>query len=231
MARKKGPQIDQAYQHIMKKIYNYELKPGDVISDNAIAEELNMSRTPVREAIVMLSADGLIESINYKTCVSAFGLKDIVDSCVARGAIERASVELIAEHGGLLPAQKEALHEQFTRMQTALRCGDYDAFNDADNEFHYEIVKFSDNSTLLDVTKRISLQVQRTHALNKLFVLNRNQAALDEHYAIYDNLVNNRIDACCKTIQTHIRNSIASLQGLFQDDAIRSAVSCLQSLY
>ena len=60
MARKKGPQVHQAYEYIKEKILSFELIPGAGISDNALSQELGMSRSPIREAIMLLVADGLV---------------------------------------------------------------------------------------------------------------------------------------------------------------------------
>lgn len=231
MARKKGPQIEQAYHYVLNKIFNYELKPGDIISDNALAEELNMSRTPVREAIIMLTADGLVESRDYKTCVSSFGLQDIVDLCQARGAIERASVELILDRGGLTDAQKSELQSVFGEIEDALGSDDYERFNLSDEMFHNKLVEYSGNRQFVEITRRICIQVQRTKAINRFFFANRRPSFRDEHFAILENLVNNRREPCLEAIREHIQRSIESLRALLQDESMRSAISFFQSIY
>ena len=55
MARKKGPQTQQAYTYIKQKIQNFQLPPGMAVSDYTLEQELKMSRSPIREAIMRLS--------------------------------------------------------------------------------------------------------------------------------------------------------------------------------
>ena len=71
MARKKGPQVQQAYDYIKDKIINFELAPGMPVSDHALEQELDMSRSPIREAMLLLTANGLVTGllafVNYLT--------------------------------------------------------------------------------------------------------------------------------------------------------------------
>ena len=64
MARKKGPQVQQAYDYIKDKILSFELAPGTSVSDHALEQKLDMSRSPIREAILLLTANGLLEALN-----------------------------------------------------------------------------------------------------------------------------------------------------------------------
>ena len=109
MARRKGPQAKQAYSYIKSKILSYELPPGAAISDNALAQELNMSRSPVREAIFMLTNDGLIDSTGMGAQVSPMTLTDIVEICQVRNAVEVAAVNILLDNGGATPEQKSRL--------------------------------------------------------------------------------------------------------------------------
>ena len=137
MARRKGPQAKQAYSYIKSKILSYELPPGAAISDNALAQELNMSRSPVREAIFMLTNDGLIDSTGMGAQVSPMTLTDIVEICQVRKAVEVAAVNILLDNGGGTPEQKSRLAGIFKELQgttDAIQNYLYQALMDNDRE-------------------------------------------------------------------------------------------------
>ena len=104
MARKKtlpsnakGSLRERAYAHIQRKIASGEMKPDSPVSEQIIAQELGMSRTPVREAIGQLTAEGLLEqTANRGTLVVQFKRQDIIDLYELREALEVYSVSKAA---------------------------------------------------------------------------------------------------------------------------------------
>lgn len=97
MPRIKSNAVEIATEYILSKIENYELKSEDIISDIKFAEELGMSRTPVREAIMSLIENGILERNRSKIVVKSITLKDILEIIDIRDAIEQKALELIVE--------------------------------------------------------------------------------------------------------------------------------------
>jgi DNA-binding GntR family transcriptional regulator len=88
---------DQAYLYIQKKILSGDLPAGKAVSELTIAKELGTSRTPIREALGQLVAEGLLDQIpNRGVVVVQFGRQDIIDLFELREALEAYSVEKIA---------------------------------------------------------------------------------------------------------------------------------------
>ena len=88
---------DQAYAYIQKKILSGDLPAGGAVSELNIAKELGSSRTPIREALGQLVAEGLLEQIpNRGAVVVQFGRQDIVDLFELREALEAFAVEKVA---------------------------------------------------------------------------------------------------------------------------------------
>ena len=80
---------DKAYQHIHRRILTGQLRPGDVISEAAVASEIGISRTPVREAIKHLQAAGLVDQVpRYGTIVRQPEYRDIIELFQLRAAME-----------------------------------------------------------------------------------------------------------------------------------------------
>jgi DNA-binding GntR family transcriptional regulator len=90
---------ETAYQHIQSKILNRELMVGEAVSELAISKELGISRTPVREAISQLTAEGLLEQIAGRgTVVRRPTRVDIIELYELREALEMYAVTKAAEH-------------------------------------------------------------------------------------------------------------------------------------
>src|ERR1700757_5140456 len=93
-----GSMRDRAYTYIQRKIASGELKPDAPISEIPWAKELNMSRTPVREALNQLVAEGLLEQIpNRGTLVVQLKRRDIIELYELREALEVYSARRVAQ--------------------------------------------------------------------------------------------------------------------------------------
>ena len=87
--------VATATEILLNKIENYEIKSGDVVSDAEIAKELGVSRTPVREAMMLLVDNGVLERKRSKFIVSPIHLDDIIEIIEVREAIEVKVLEII----------------------------------------------------------------------------------------------------------------------------------------
>ncbi len=106
MPRLKGNASDTALKKIVQKINDYELSSGEIVSDLELSNELNISRTPVREAMQQLIDIGLLERTATKVVVRSITLTDIAEIFQIREAIEIMSVKIILSRGGLNETQK-----------------------------------------------------------------------------------------------------------------------------
>ena len=71
MPRVRGEAVNLATNYILKKIENYELSAGDIVSDLELSKEFDMSRTPIREAIMSLIDSGILERTATKVVVKS----------------------------------------------------------------------------------------------------------------------------------------------------------------
>jgi len=93
-------QLDQALVHLRELILRGKLEPGQRVAEAPLAEELGMSRTPVRQALPLLAQEGLLsmhETRGY--VVRSFTWADVVDAIELRGVLEGVAVRRIAEQG------------------------------------------------------------------------------------------------------------------------------------
>jgi DNA-binding GntR family transcriptional regulator len=135
---------DTAYEAIRDAIVRGDIPPGAVVSNVTVAEQLGLSRAPVRDALARLADEGLVETKPQSyTRVTQLALKDVQDAAAVVRAMHelatRASVPLLtAEH-------VQAMLEANRRFEAATRAGDVDAALDADDELHGVLVEVGRN--------------------------------------------------------------------------------------
>jgi len=143
---------EQVEAYIKEKILSQELQPGDVIKEVELAEKLNLSRSPIREALLQLRSEGLltIES-KRKKCITKLSRKDIKDSYESAGFIEGSIVSNTIQ----LFTQKD-----FQKLKNiTLRFLDVDhsgrtVFFDIDDQFHNYLMSKSSNDILKNMHRR-----------------------------------------------------------------------------
>lgn len=152
-----------AYEKIKEAILLAKLKPGEFISENVMAAALEMSRTPVREAIKELTHENLLEIIpgrgavvkamSFKELKEIFELRQFLECGAAAVAIEKITDDEIAE----LEKVWQAFNEQVQQNKEI----DTETISKYDNELHTFIINKCDNSHLSSVMDMINQQIRR----------------------------------------------------------------------
>ena len=155
---------------IRELIVNGEIELGALLSENDIASKLQVSRTPVREALQKLETERLVQIIPQRgTFVFDFNEQEMRQTCKMREILESGAlgIALARDRSGLITA----LEEQLELGWEALK-GEPDAFRAADAAFHMTLIEFSQNRDLIDAYHNI---INRIRAL-----LNRLARSTDE---------------------------------------------------
>ncbi len=145
---------EKAYQLLVRKITRLELAPGDVLVEKNLMAELGIGRTPIREALQRIAAEGLVQHLpNRGTLVSGIGgatvqsiyeFRSLIEGATARLAATRATEEDIRE--------LQSLDEQ---LNQATEDGDIDDFVALDRSFHEALGRASKNIYLQEAVPRI----------------------------------------------------------------------------
>ena len=148
---KKLLQADKAYDILRERVISAHYPPGSTVPEPELADDLGMSRTPLREALVRLEHDGLIELIPRRGMrVKELSARDISEisellACLECEAAERlASRKLSAEELGRLDAAIAAMDE-------ALEADDMAKWSQADFQFHRLLIELHTNRHLVEV--------------------------------------------------------------------------------
>ncbi len=201
-----GPAAERAYEFAKWAILNAVYRGGEVLTEAALAHELGISRTPVREALLRLEAEGLVHLHPRRGAVVAeFSMREVEDVLEARVLVENhTAAKSFAARETLLP-QVEAAH---AAMAKSRREGDTAAFTTWDRVFHEAIVDAAGNEVLSSVYRMLR---ERQTLFTSVLVrgrADRMDAAITEHERIVEALRGDDADAFCVVVNEHLQWSI-----------------------
>lgn len=152
---------ERAYQHTKLAIIRGDLAPGSMISEGLIAEDLGISRTPVHEAFLRLDVEELLTLESRKgAVVRPIAPREAQDVVEMREAIESAAAARVVDSGQALELGV-ILDELLARQESALAAADFDAFIQADDDFHLAVVVASRNPIAATFTRQLTDRQQR----------------------------------------------------------------------
>lgn len=154
---------EQVYLHLKSAIVKGELQIGELYSEQWCSELLGVSRTPVREAVLKLKQDCLLEVIPYRGfTVKTLSQEDVKQTLEIRQALEGFCVILIAQNYRDPAAQEVCTRlDEYLREQSNLKSEDIYDFMELDELFHHDIIAYSQNNRLADTYASVRIQFQR----------------------------------------------------------------------
>jgi DNA-binding GntR family transcriptional regulator len=151
---------DQAADAIVTGIAAGVLKPGQRLIETELASLLNMSRVPLREALKILEAQGIVESIPHRgTSIALFGDDRFNNICAARIALERLALASAAPRYKQDPPLLENLDHLIWTMEKAASRLEWIDVSRADLNFHREICRVSGNQIVLTLWETLARHV------------------------------------------------------------------------
>lgn len=200
-----GSLADQAYAKIKKRIFDFDLMPGDRLSESELAEQARVSRTPLRQALQRLQHEGFVEAIpkvgwlipplsfekfdelyDFRVLIECFAVRGLCASAEARPELkDLAAVWLVPEA---------------KRLQDPLRVGELD------EDFHRSIVDSTANREMQRTYREIT---ERMRIIRRLDFIkpDRVAATYDEHGKIIAAMQKRRADEAQRLLRAHIEQS------------------------
>ena len=152
--------VSMVFNQILDAVHNGRLQPGERISDSEFAERLGVSRTPVREALLQLARQGLVEPVrNRGFMVVERSLEDVREIFEIRLLLEPAAARAAAHRATAGDVDRVQAH--YHEMTAAARAGDADTMWNHDRAFHLAILEASGNSRLAQYIDALRDLVQR----------------------------------------------------------------------
>ena len=203
------PLREIVFEALRDAIINGVLAPGERLMEVQMAEELGVSRTPVREAIRKLELEGYVMLLPRKGAyVADFSSKSIVDVLEVRGVLEALAAGLAAER--ITDQELDSLERLLVRASECAQNSDLDRLIEVDTEFHDVLYKASRNDRLAQIVANIREQIQRFRATSLAFP-GRMQRAVEEHKQIVDAIAERDTARAKRLAQQHIENSEDSI--------------------
>ena len=205
---------NQAYEYLYRKIVSCEYLPGQELNEKQLLEETSFGRTPLREALLMLQAENLIDIFPRKGMrITPFTEKSIDDLYQTRKLIEptvcRKYITMYSK-SKLLEFLK-----QFERAEKGFRSDEFQI----DTSFHSYLIGITENHILINLYQSVMIQQMRLAVYAALNDDQNRVGNLDQHRAIIDALLRENEEDVQDAIVLHINHSlIKSLKMMKTDD-------------
>jgi DNA-binding GntR family transcriptional regulator len=201
----------QAYEQLLDLIMSGALKPGTMIHERRLAEHLNMSRTPLRDALLLLERDGLVSRHGRSGLqIRHLDLAAFMDNLAIRRLLESAAARIAA--GRVAP---ELLDDIRARLAAMLACAAAAAPDRAevraiDEDLHAAITRAAGNAQMEEIIRTLRRQ---TLIFDLRSVPERLEDTCREHLAVVDALAAGSGEAAADAMRTHldgVRQSIVA---------------------
>lgn len=201
--------VEEVAHVLRQRIYGGIYRPGELLRQVQLSEELNVSRTPLREALRLLQSEGLVVPegargvsvvrLEGPRLLNAFALREMLDGLAARQAAERGAHRAEAELGRLVALQRAAISPwqpaEYVRLNV---------------EFHARIIELSGNEFLRGQMSLVRM-TSTIFAPTVLISPERASLAIDEHRKVVDAIKNGRAAEAEALCRSHIRDTMACL--------------------
>jgi DNA-binding GntR family transcriptional regulator len=200
---------DQAYLAIKRAILSLKLEPGEALVESELAQQLGISKTPVRTALHELEREGLVTKVLYKgTYVTQVTLRDIQEIFQLRAVLEGLAARLAA------PAFDETelaqAREVLRLMEAALNMQEKDLASQYGKQFHDLILQEADNHRLQLIVHNLDDHLQRFRLLSDQ-ISGRLQKSLTEHKGVLEALEQRDPDLAEQRIKEHLHSVLEGL--------------------
>jgi len=221
LSEKPPSNSQRAYQALRDMIFSGELAPGSDHLESEMATRLGVSRTPVREAALMLESQGLLELRPRKGVrilpVSPDDMAEIYDvltelECLAaRNAAEKR----------LTDKSLQTLTNAIESMELAVSAGDLEQWAQSDDAFHRELVRLGGNSRVTAIFEMMNDQVRRARAVT-LFMRDMPVQSNEDHRQVYEAIKAGDAKRAGEVHRSHRQNAKQMMLDLLQKHRLLS---------
>ncbi|MBP6598367.1 MAG: GntR family transcriptional regulator [Giesbergeria sp.] len=191
-------------EQLRQRIFNRELEPGGWIDELKIAEEFGISRTPLREALKVLAAEGLVTmKVRRGAYVTEMSDKDLRDVYHLLGLLESDAAAMVAASAS--SEQRQSLQDLHDELEGAV--GERERFFAINERFHVRILELADNRWRCQMVADLR-KVMKLNRHNSLLKQGRIAESLQEHRAIVAAIVAGDAPASAQAMQRHFAQGL-----------------------
>ena len=198
---RREPIAGQAYLSIKQRILDLAFEPGELLSENGLANEFGLSRTPIREALKRLEGDGLVDVVPQQgTFVSEIRRELVVDAQYARSALECA----LAADAARLRSDEDVRQLEFNLDGQALAVerGDYTALYRLDDEMHQRIAAAARRPNVWELVAEVKVHVDRARKLT--LQPHHTPNLVGQHRRIVEAIIAQQSGAAAQAMKIHL---------------------------
>lgn len=197
----------QIYEILHKRILNVELVPGTVLSRAALQMEFGVSQTPVRDALIRLQEDGIVDVYpQYATVVARIDIRQAQQAQFLRLSLELEAIRTLSSES---PAETAAeLSAIVTRQETFASPETFDSFDACDQEFHRKLYERADILDLWTNVRRQSVHLDRLRRLH-LPMPGKMQTVLADHRAIVNAIQSANPEEATAALRRHLSGTLS----------------------
>ena len=195
---------EEVAEQLRQRIFRRELEPGSWIDELKIAEEFGISRTPLREALKVLAAEGLVTmKVRRGAYVTEMSEKDLRDVYHLLSLLESDAAGVVAERA--TPEQQQTLKELHAELEAAV--ADREKFFAINERFHMLVLEMADNRWRSQMVGDLR-KVMKLNRHNSLFKQGRIEDSLNEHRAIMAAMAAQDAAATVQAMQAHFAQGL-----------------------
>lgn len=185
------------------------LNPGERLMEIQLAEELGVSRTPVREAVRTLEQEGFVEMFPRRgTYVANISIKDVIDVYEIRIALDVLAAGLAAER--ITDGELVKLKEHLVKIREAVKNCEMEKLGEYDWEFHEVLYRASRNDRLFGIINNLREQITRLRVTSMNYP-GRIVATLNEHELLVESIAKRDVELAKKRAYEHMLNAEQTL--------------------
>ena len=206
--------VQQVYQILYESIISLWLKPGQPLREKEICKQLQISRTPVREALLKLADERLIVILDRSgTYVSRINIKDVQESQFIRESLETATVRYAVKNCNTDLAEK--LSMLIEQQQQCVKDDNRLRLSELDDLFNRTIVEFKFSNRIWKIINNAKAQMDRVRIL-ALPLPRRATEIVEEHSRIYEALCSGNEKQAVEAMTFHLNTVFTSLEQLLE---------------
>jgi GntR family transcriptional regulator, rspAB operon transcriptional repressor len=197
----------QIHEILKERILNVELVPGTILSRGSLQLEFGVSQTPVRDALMRLQEEGIVDVYpQYATVVAKINIRHARQAQFLRLSLELEAVKRLARETPIETAAD--LSAILDRQKAVASPETFDVFDAIDREFHCKLYERTDIMELWSNVRRQSVHLDRLRRLN-LPMPGKMQTVLDDHQAIVDAIQSGNGDAAADALRQHLSGTLS----------------------
>ena len=196
---------DQAYKIIKEAIISLELEPGEKLKESTVAEELGISKTPVREALTRLQHEGLVNVLPFRGAfVAEIDDRDMEEIFELRKLLEGAAAKKAALNFSAEDSQEgETLLEE---MRAAYKAGDIKSYAQPSRDFHGLLIRKFGNQRMISVLKTFDDQLERIR-ITTIRTSENIPLFIEDYEKIFEALKAGNPEAAEKALLLHLKRA------------------------